>query len=192
MTPTRRTNPPRRVELLMMDKGAFPVRSLCAAALLVALVSCAPRVVPPEPPPPAAEPQPEPAPPPPPPPPVAWQDSPATIGDWSWQRGDGGTARFGTASNTLFLLRCEGSRQISLSLPGAGRSPLIVRTSFGDRSLASAREANGLVARLPAADSLFDQIAFSRGHFAIEAQGSARLVLPVWGEAVRVIEECRG
>jgi hypothetical protein len=45
---------------------------------------------------------------------------------------------------------------------------------------------------LPASDPFLDQIVFSRGRFAVEAQGQARLILPTWPEPARVVEECRG
>jgi len=38
---------------------------------------------------------------------------------------------------------------------------------------------------------LLDAIAFSRGRFSVEAAGTARLVIPAWPEAARVVEACR-
>lgn len=174
----------------------WPIRcsrnSLVAGLMCVMLASCAPRLVPPQPEPPAPEPAPEPLPPPPPPPPVQWQDAPATPGNWSWQAGSqGSSARFTGSGGTLFQMECGAGRQISLILSGAAGSAITIRTSYGDRGLAARQDAGGLVAQLPANDALLDQIAFSRGHFAVEAQGRSRLILPAWGEPTRVIEDCR-
>jgi hypothetical protein len=49
-----------------------------------------------------------------------------------------------------------------------------------------------MLATLPASDTLFDQIAFSRGRFLVRASGGGDLVLPSWPEPARLIEECRG
>ena len=168
-------------------------RSIAMLAALAALAACAPRIVPPAPPPPSPEPQARPPAPLPPPPPVQWEDSPLSPGDWSY-RGEGASsaAVFGTGTSALFTLRCEPGRRVILVLAGAGRSPLIVRTSYGDRSLAAEPRSGELVATLPASDGLLDQIAFSRGRFAVEAEGAGRLVLPAWPETARVIEDCRG
>jgi hypothetical protein len=158
-------------------------------ALLVMLASCAPRPAPrPAPPAPAPQPQPRPPAPLPPPPPAQWEDAPLSTGDWSYQ-GEGATsvASFGSA----FQLRCEAGRRVSLSLANAGGSVLIVRTSYGARSLLAEARPGALVATLPAGDALLDQIAFSRGRFAVEAPGMTRLILPAWPETARVIEDCR-
>lgn len=161
-------------------------------AVLVVLASCAPRPAPrPAPPSPVPQPQPQPRPPAPlpPPPPAQWEDAPLSPGDWSY-RGEGtvSLASFGTA----FQLRCEPGQRVSLSLTNAGGSVLIVRTSYGARSLVAEARPGALVATLPAGDALLDQIAFSRGRFAVEAPGMARLILPAWPETARVIEDCRG
>lgn len=163
---------------------------LATIAMLAALSSCAPRPAPPAPP--SSQPQAQPPAPIPPPPPAQWVDSPLSPGDWSY-RGEGASsaAIFGTAA-AAFTLRCEPGRRVTLALAGAGRSPLIIRTSYGDRSLAAEPRSGALVAALPASDGLLDQIAFSRGRFAVEAEGAGRLVLPAWPETARVIEDCRG
>lgn len=168
-------------------------RSIAMLAALAALAACAPRIVPPAPPPPSPEPQARPPAPLPPPPPVQWEDSPLSPGDWSYRgQGASSAAVFGPGTSALFTLRCEPGRRVILALAGAGRSPLTVRTSYGDRSLAAEPRSGELVATLPAPDGLLDQIAFSRGRFAVEAEGAGRLVLPAWPETARVIEDCRG
>ena len=168
-------------------------RSIAILAALSVLAACAPRVVPPAPPPPSPQPQARPPAPLPPPAPVQWEDSPLSLGDWSYRsEGASSAAVFGTGASGLLTLRCEPGRRVILALAGAGRSPLIIRTSYGDRSLAAEPRSGELVATLPASDGLLDQIAFSRGRFAVEAEGVGRLVLPAWPETARVIEDCRG
>ena len=161
--------------------------SLAAAA---ALASCAPRPAPPAPTPPAPEPRPQPRPPAPlpPPPPAAWEDAPLTPGDWS-HRGEGNASVASFANR--FTISCEAGGQVSLSLTGATGAVLAIRTSHGARSLAAEPRPGALVATLPAGDALLDQIAFSRGRFAVEAAGVGRLILPAWPETARVVEDCR-
>lgn len=174
-----------------LHKNLFRFAALGTALTLAA--GCVPqREAPPEQEP-IEQPRPQPMPtPPPPPPPVAWEDAPATPGDWSYRAGAVPTAQFG-ANAPLFVVRCESGRQVSLARVGDGTgNVLTVRTSYGARSLPAAAQQGRLVAVLPAADPLLDQIAFSRGRFAIEAAGTPMLVLPAWPEVTRVVEECRG
>lgn len=155
---------------------------------LTLLVACVPRPAPPEPsppPPPAPAPPAEPAP----PAPVEWEDAPASPGDWRLQ---GGSAAFGSAQEVQFVVRCEEGRQVSLIRAGArDGAVLTVRTTYGARALPAMAAAEGLAARLSAADPLLDAIVFSRGRFAIEAQGLPRLIVPAWPEPARVVEDCR-
>lgn len=106
-----------------------------------------------------------------------WPDRALTPGEWSYADGE---ARFAG-----FSLRCErGKGRIVLARDGAGGA-LRMRTSYGERTLASG-------AALPAADPLLDEMAFSRGRFAVETPGADALVIPAWPEPARVIEDCRG
>jgi hypothetical protein len=109
-----------------------------------------------------------------------WTLSPLTPGEWSYAGEAGGSeARFAG-----FGLRCDpGRREVIVSGPAGGR--LRVRTSYGERTLAAG-------AALPAADPLLDEMAFSRGRFAVETEGLETLVVPAWPEPARVIEDCRG
>lgn len=170
------------------------MRSLLAAGAVLALVmlpSCAPRR-----PAPAAPPSAEPAPTPPPQPaplPLAWEDSPLAAGDWSWRdTGGGSSATFGAGAGPVFLVRCTGGRQIELVRAGAAGAALTVRTTGAERRLAAAAGPDGLTARLAATDPMLDEIVFSRGRFAVEAEGAPLLILPAWPEPARVIEDCRG
>jgi hypothetical protein len=167
--------------------------SSCLVILVVAC-ACVPRT-----PPPAA---PRPAPPlqaaaPPAPPaappatPVAWQDGSLTAGDWSYSRA-GPQASFGGPGLMLFALRCDAGRQIIMLRFGASRGPITIVTSFAERVVPGSGDQERALSALPASDSLFDQIAFSRGRFLVRTAGAGDLVLPSWPEAARLIEDCRG
>lgn len=119
---------------------------------------------------------------------VAWIDAPLSAGGWTYRQG--GSAAFGLPGSPTFVIACTGSR-IRLERPGASGNLLTVRTSSEARNLPAVISSGGLVAELPASDPLLDAIAFSRGRFAVEAAGTARLVIPAWPEAARVVEECR-
>ena len=167
-------------------------RDLGLLAIILAFMSaCAPRPAPPAPPPAVPQPAPQPRPPAPlpPPPPAVWEDAPLTPGDWIY-RNEGAVTL--AAFDNRFRLRCDGPGRVSLHLPGGDGPALTVRTSDGARSLPAQPRSGALVADLPAGDPLLDQIAFSRGRFAVEAQGTGRLILPAWPEIARVIEDCRG
>ena len=170
------------------------------AAGLALLAGCAskpapaPQAEPPRPVRPAPQPpQPRPA-----PANVNWPDLPLTPGNW-YYRDEGGasTAAYGAAnSEPVFLARCNrAQRQVTLAREGSSATPrLVIRTSNGDRTLGAAAQAEPLPylnAVLPASDRFLDAIAFSRGRFAVEAQGLQRLVLPTWPELARVVEDCR-
>jgi hypothetical protein len=162
------------------------MRAMAMVTVLVGAASCAPKPAPePVVRPPVRTTQLPPTPAPPPPQPaVGWEDMALTPGEWVY-RAEELTAVFG---NGLFTVRCEpAARRVTLSRAGAAGA-LAVRTSYGARSLAGS--AQGAV--LPASDPLLDQIVFSRGRFAVEAEGQARLILPTWPEAARAVEECRG
>lgn len=169
-------------------------RLLVAASLTAMLASCAPRPAPPAPvPPPQRQPTPRPEPAPP-PPPADWTVAPLSAGDWSYRgEGSASSAAFGPAGAPGFAVRCEPSRQISLARIGASAgSVLTIRTTYGARSLPAARQQAALVASLPVSDPLLDQMAFSRGRFALEVAGTPVLIVPAWPELARVIEDCRG
>ena len=163
------------------------MRAMAMIGVMVASASCAPKAAPePERPPVRTTelPPPTPAPPPPPPPVLGWEDMPLTPGEWSY-RAEDLSAVYG---NGAFTVRCDpAARRISLARSGAAAG-LAIRTSYGARSLPGG--AGGAV--LPASDPLLDEMVFSRGRFAVEAEGQARLILPTWPEPARVIEECRG
>jgi hypothetical protein len=170
--------------------------------LMLAGAACLSACVPqPDAPPPPAQSQPAQPPaaalPPPPPASADWRDIALTPGDWSYGReADGSSAaRFGTAgTEPLFVVRCEPSRQVRLSLGSRASGAMTLRTSFGARALpltAPAQPTGYSSAALPATDPLLDGMAFSRGRFTVEVPNSRTLVLPAWAEVARVVEDCR-
>ncbi|WP_114952745.1 hypothetical protein [Sphingosinicella terrae] len=168
-------------------------RSLLLAAVVVTLAGCVPRTTPPTPapPPPPAPPVERPAPPA--PPPLAWEDAPISPGDWSYRAQGGATeAVFGAVGAPALVLRCDSSRRLSLVRGGAAAGgALNVRTTYGARALPASPGEGGLAAALSPADPLLDQMAFSRGRFAVDAPGTPLLIVPAWPEAARVVEDCR-
>ncbi|WP_375194723.1 hypothetical protein [Sphingobium sp.] len=175
--------------------------SLSCAALATPILLLAGCVGAPERPP-AAAPAPRPAPPvqpaPPPPAPVEWQDRATTPGDWRYQvDGTGSVALFGAGpQSSLFILRCDKvARQVRALRSGIVQTAMTVRTSYGAVSWpagAAAGTVPATQASRAANDATLDQIAYSRGRFAVEVQGLETLILPVWAEVSRVVEDCRG
>ncbi|MEH3106092.1 MAG: hypothetical protein PGN09_02035 [Sphingomonas fennica] len=170
----------------------FPFR-LAALLTAAALAGCVPA---PAPPPQPAAPAPAPAPVTAPPP--GWRDLPLTPGGWAYLTDPAGTsALFGRpGSEADFILRCDpAARRVTLSRPGGTAGAMQVSTT--SRSAAyPAQPLPGtpprIGASLPAADAMLDAIAFSKGRFAIAGAGLPMLVLPAWGEPIRVVEDCRG
>ena len=166
-----------------------------AAAVALMIASCAPRRPAPAPAPPPQPAPPPPAPAPPPPGPLAWEDAPLSPGDWTY-RNEGGVsvAAFGAAGAASLIVRCESNRSISLTRAGvsSAASSLTVRTSFGARRVAAATAPSGVTATTSATNPVLDELAFSRGRFAIEVDGAPLLIVPAWPEPARVVEDCRG
>ncbi|MEA3031997.1 MAG: hypothetical protein QOH86_13 [Sphingomonadales bacterium] len=168
------------------DEEAW-VRKAAALAIVAGLAGCAPRPAPQAAPPPAPAIATAPKLPSAPPQAPDWRDLPLSAGDWTYSAApEGSRALFGGG---VFTLRCDATQhRIELARIAAGAGTMTVTTSYGMRSLPLAAEG---VARLAAADPLFDQMAFSRGRFTIEVEGLERLVIPAWPEAARVVEDCR-
>ncbi|HEY0043641.1 MAG TPA: hypothetical protein VGB62_03735 [Allosphingosinicella sp.] len=175
-------------------------RLIGTAALLALLGGCvpkqeqAPQVETPQP----VRPAPQPAQPRPAPSTVNWPDLPLAPGTWTYRdEGRTSTAAYGVAGGQpVFVMRCDKTaRQVTLARLGASPAPrFVIRTSNGDRTLGAAAQPalpGYLAAALPSSDRFLDALAFSRGRFAVEAQGLERLVLPSWAEISRAIEDCR-
>jgi hypothetical protein len=137
------------------------------------------------------------APVPPPTPTRAFEDLALTPGNWVYSAApDGPRASYGAAAgDAQFSVRCDrGSRRILLSREGAGGGQMVVRTSYGARTLPATSQGGAaphVVASLSANDPLLDQMAFSRGRYVVTVAGQEELVLPAWPEPARVVEECR-
>jgi hypothetical protein len=155
--------------------GRWRVAAIGTAAAVLAGCAGKPAPAPAPPPPVRAAPQSRPEPPPPVAPEQDWRDLELSPGGWSYGEGE---ARF-----PGFSLRCEQGR-ITVSRGGAS-GPVRVRTTYGERTL----PAGGALA---ASDPLFDEMAFSRGRFTVEAQGQPMLIIPAWAEVSRLVEDCRG
>lgn len=144
------------------------------------------------------------APPPPAPAPVAPAPAPAPVAPakpWDERAVDPGAWRYDASSRTaafvptgsaspLVSLACTGGAiRLSADVGAPGRaSDVNLQTSAGTDRL----RLDGGAASLSARDPRLDRIAFSRGRFAIEADGGRALTLPVQSEIGRVIEDCRG
>lgn len=171
------------------------IPSAAAAPLFILLASCvgAPQQT--------VVPRPAPAPTQATPPPVAsapleWQDRPATPGNWTYRpEGSGSVALFGSGTGALLTIRCDAAgRHISIARTGAGQGAMIVRTSYGAMSWPATVHQGALpstVAVRGPNDMALDQLAYSRGHFAVEVPGLPPLIVPAWAEVSRVIEDCR-
>ncbi|RJG57677.1 hypothetical protein D0Z70_00145 [Sphingobium terrigena] len=127
-----------------------------------------------------------------------WQYRATAPGDWRWQSDAAiSVARFGpTAADTRLTIRCDrAARRVSIIRTGAGQGTMTIRTSYGATSwpaTASTSPTPQAVAVRAAADTALDQIAYSRGKFAVEVAGPEPLIVPAWPEVSRVIEDCRG
>jgi hypothetical protein len=185
-----KANPRRRTDALPFSRTLS--RKLLALAPLTALTLVAACVPAGKPPAPAPRPAPTtPAAPPPPasPPPADWRDAPRTPGDWRIT--SPGIASF---ADGIFGIRCNrGSSTVSLFRSGTAAGPvsLAITTSDTTRTLTANPVNGGVQVDLPARDRLLDSIAFSRGRFAVQAQGMQPLYVPSWTEISRVIEDCR-
>lgn len=174
-------------------------------ALIAMLAACAPAQAPSAP---APLPRPASAPPPPPPIPAPalagpaydnWIDAPQTPGEWRYgQTGAVSRASFIAPSGApLFALQCDRStRDLVFIVNGQARSntALIIRTGTTERVLrlqADMTDTGVTIARIAPDDPLLDAMAFTRGRFAVEAEGAVPLFLPSWAEVSRVIEDCR-
>lgn len=171
----------------------LPIAVPFASLLLASCVGAPERPAPA----PAPAPRPAPAPQPAPPAPVEWQDRDTTPGDWRYQvDGAGSAALFGIdAQSSLLVIRCDrAARRISFLRPGLAGTAMTLRTSYGAVSWPASAAAGTVPATQAiraASDTALDQIAYSRGRFAVEVQGLPALILPAWAEVGRVVEDCR-
>ncbi|RST31486.1 hypothetical protein HMF7854_12020 [Sphingomonas ginkgonis] len=115
-----------------------------------------------------------------------WQSAPVASGSWTYRRlPTGSEAAFGAPAAPMLVVRCDlASRSVSLVIGAAppGTPVTLLTTS---RTQASAD------GRFAARDPILDAMVFSRGRFAVAANGGNSLVFPAWPEPARSIEDCR-
>lgn len=129
-----------------------------------------------------------------------WRDWPTATGNWSYATLPGGSAAsFAAVGGQAELrVRCDlAARQVVIARRGAaGAGEMRLHTSFGTvRWPVTSAIEQGVAVSLAlrtASDGALDQLASTRGRFAIEAPGAASLSFPLWAEVARVIEDCRG
>lgn len=131
---------------------------------------------------------------PPPSPAPGWEDAALSPGDWTLVPAAGGSpvAEFRNGGAAVLRVVCEAPQRIAIIRTGPGGGALTLRATSGERSIPATPGPGGVVARVPAGDPLLDALVFSRGRFAVDMVGAARLILPSWPEPARVIEDCRG
>ena len=118
-------------------------------------------------------------------------------GSWSYvPTADGSEARFSNAyAQPQITIHCtRATRRVALAKPASAAAPFIsIWTSSQSRSApASFNPAtNRLTAEFAAFDAFLDAIAFSRGRAAFSVGAAPALIVPVWSEISRVIEDCR-
>ncbi len=114
-----------------------------------------------------------------------WRVVPLAVGRWRYRAIAGGSeAAWSDGVGTV---------QLTISCALASRRVLITRLRGGVPMTVSTTGASRMLVtpNLPATDPLLDQIAFSRGRFAVAAPGAALLVVPSWAEPAKAIEDCR-
>jgi hypothetical protein len=118
-------------------------------------------------------------------------------GNWIYaQTADGSETTFTNASAQQQLtVHCTRARRhVSIVKPATTAAPFIlIWTSSQARSAPASFDAatNRLTADFGAYDPFLDAIAFSRGRAAFGVGSGPALVVPVWSEISRVIEDCR-
>lgn len=156
-------------------------------------------VAPPAPAPPAPRPAPQPVPQPTPAPPATdWADRTPAPGLWTYtQDARGSIAMYGqSGGNALFTLRCDkAARRIYASRAGLAAGRMTLRSTNGARaydSLPTGGTPPYVAATVAPTDPQLDAMAFSRGRILIGLDGADDLILPIWPEFTRVVEDCRG
>ena len=129
--------------------------------------------------------------------PPDWRAAAITAGTWSYRDLPTGSEAVFTDARVIRRLQVKCSRatrRVTVSVTSATPATSIrVMTTETERVLPAAFDGQGfqVVAELGPQDPILDGIAFSRGRFAITVPGGAALVVPVWPEIARSIEDCR-
>ena len=132
------------------------------------------------------------------PPPVDWADRIPAPGAWTYVRNSRGSiARFGVAvGNAAFTIRCEvADARIFVARAGTMAARITLRSTNGAKTY-EAQPAGGtplyVSAEIAARDPQLDSMAFSRGRILVGLAGASDLIMPIWPEFARVVEDCRG
>ena len=118
-------------------------------------------------------------------------------GTWAYaQTASGSEATFTNASaQPQINVRCtRATRLVSIAKPATAAAPFIVIWTSTQTKSAPASfnpATNRLTVEFGAYDAFLDAIAFSRGRAAFSVGTAPALVVPVWAEIARVIEDCR-
>lgn len=124
-----------------------------------------------------------------------WADRPVAPGSWAYMiTARGSVATYGmTAAIPAFTLACDRTtRVVTASRTGSAAGRMTLRATTGARAYATVLSQGGRVtATLAASDPQLDALAFSRGRILIGLDGAPDLVLPIWPEFARVVEDCR-
>jgi hypothetical protein len=129
---------------------------------------------------------------------VNWADRAPAQGTWTYTRdARGSLAMYGQAgSNALFTLRCDrNGNRIYASRAGASAARMTLRSTNGAKAydaLPTGGQPPYVAAEIPARDPHLDAMAFSRGRILIGLDGASDIILPIWPEFTRVVEDCRG
>lgn len=129
---------------------------------------------------------------------ASWSDRTPAPGVWTYTRdGRGSIARFGASgSDALFTIRCDASgARIFVSRSGSSPAKMTLRSTNGAKAydaLPTSGTPPYVAAELAARDPQLDAMAFSRGRILIGLEGASDLILPIWPEFTRVVEDCRG
>jgi hypothetical protein len=134
--------------------------------------------------------------PPPAPPAIDLDTVQAKVGNWSYRLITGGSEAdfIDNGGHVRLMVRCNRTiKVVSFIRTGlaAAAPSLVITTTYGARNLAASFATGNLTAAVAANDPLLDDIAFTRGKWAIANSGVGALVVPSWAEAPRVFEDCR-
>ncbi len=117
-------------------------------------------------------------------------------GIWTYQVDTRGSrALFGReGSDAVLVLRCDRNpHRVFLSVRGSDPDTLTLRATSATKAFAA--RPTGTTAyiafEIAPTDAILDAVAFSRGRFTAVV-GARQMVLPIWPEFTRVVEDCRG
>ena len=96
----------------------------------------------------------------------------------------------------MFTIRCEATgARIFVSRAGSIAARMTLRSTNGAKAydaLPTSGTPPYVAAELAAQDPQLDAMAFSRGRILIGLDGAGDLILPIWPEFTRVVEDCPG